>query len=137
MKKVVKLTAFFNLLLALSLSCKKQDRTTVVFGTVKDEINQPIEGIEMVLYGEKGIFASQSTELKSTKTDARGQYTITTEISKDYHSGSVLYNWYGKPPLYDTYKREEAVYFNSQKTQDCCPLVVGKRSQYDFVLVRK
>ena len=124
-------------LLALTLSCKKEDRTTVVFGTVKNEINQPIEGIEMVLYGEKGILASRSTELKSTKTNAQGEYTITAEISKDYHSGSVLYNWYGKPPLYDTYKGGGGIYFNGQKTQDCCPLVVGQKSQYDFVLERK
>ena len=125
------------LITLLTLSCKKEDRTTVVFGTVKNEINQPIEGIEMVLYGEKGILASNHKQLKSAKTDAKGEYTITVEISKDYHSGSVVYNWFGTPPLYDTYKGGAGVYFNGQLTQDCCPLVVGQKSQYDFVLERK
>ena len=121
------------LITLLTLSCKKEDRTTVVFGTVKNEINQPIEGIEMVLYGEKGILASNHTQLKSTKTDAKGEYTLTSEISKDYHSGSISFNPSSFPAMYDNGK----VYLNTIEVWDCCPAVVGQKSQYDFVLERK
>jgi hypothetical protein len=123
-------------LLCMSVSCKKEDRTTVVFGKVTNDINQPIEGVEMVLYGEKGILGSRSTRLKSTLTDAKGEYTITTEIPTDYHSGSINCEWFRDPKFYNMYT-DGALYFNGQQTQECCPLRVGTKSQYDFGLVRK
>ena len=119
--------------LGLSVSCKKQDWTTIVFGTVKNEINQPIEGVEMTLSGQKGVFQSRSTSLKNTKTDAKGEYSITIEIPKDYHSGDVAFN---ESSLFNMYEGG-SLYFNGQQTKECCPVTVGKKSQYDFVLVRK
>jgi hypothetical protein len=102
--KKLKQCLYAALLICCVAGCKKEDRTTVVFGKVTDDTNHPIEGVVMELYGEKGILASRTTKLKSTITDAKGEYTITTEIPKDYHSGDIVYEWNNsKPPLYDTY----------------------------------
>ncbi len=136
--KKLKQCLYVTLLIGSVAGCKKEDRTTVVFGKVTNDINQPIEGVVMELYGERGILGSVSTYLKRSTTDAKGEYIITTEIPKDYHSGSIFYEWNNsQPPLYDKYSRGGGVYFNGQQTQECCPLRVGTKSQYDFVLVRK
>ena len=122
------------LVLGLGVSCRKEDRTTIVFGTVKNEINQPIEGVEMVLYAERGILGSIHTKLKSAKTDAKGEYTISAEIPKEYHSGTVIYDF---QPLFNFYKGGDGVYFNGKITDECCRVTVGQKSQYDLVLFRK
>ena len=120
------------LITLLTLSCKKQDRTTVVFGTVKDEKNQPIKGVEMQLYGEKGVLGSRATLLKATETDAKGEYSITAEISKDYHSGGLGFN----ASTLNNYEGGR-LYFNSQETKECCPIQVGLKSKYDWIFFRK
>ena len=123
-------------LLALTLSCKKEDRTTVVFGTVKNDINQPIEGVDVELYGVKGAFAAQLTFLKTTQTDAKGEYSITTEISKEYHSGDLDFVSNGK--ILDKYSNlGSKLYFNGNQTKDCCRVSISQKNQYDLVLVRK
>ena len=133
-----KLLIYSILIAYIGISCKKQDRTTIVFGKVTNEINQPIQGVNMALYGEKGILASRSTKLKNAITDANGEYTITVEIPKEYHSGSVDCLWYDNPILDKLYTENGGVlYFNGNETRDCCPLIVGQKSQYDFGLVRK
>ena len=124
--------------LCMSASCIKEDRTTVVFGTVKDDVGRPIEGIEMVLYGEKGVLGSRATLLKTIRTDATGNYNITADIPKDYHSGNILCNFFNDPKIgqiYDSTKGD--IFFNKSLSQECCRASVGQKSQYDFILVRK
>lgn len=134
--KKLKQCLYVALLIGSVAGCKKEDRTIVVFGKVTNDINQPIEGVEMVLYGEKGILGSRSTRLKSTLTDAKGEYTITTEIPTDYHSGDTGYEW-NNSALPNKYSGGGGVYFNGQQTQNCCSVKIGTKSQYDFGLVRK
>ena len=124
--------------LGMSVSCKTNDRTTVVFGTVKDDLGKPVAGVEMNLYGEKGILGSRATLLKTSRTDTKGEYAITTEIPKDYHSGNVLCNFFNDAKFYGVFDSSKGdILFNGQATKDCCPVSVGQKSQYDFVLVRK
>jgi protocatechuate 3,4-dioxygenase beta subunit len=87
--KKLKQCLYAVLLICCVAGCKKEDRTTVVFGKVTDDINQPIQGVEIQLAGEKGFFTSLTTPLKTVYTDAKGEYTITAEIPKDYHHGDV------------------------------------------------
>lgn len=88
------------------------------------------------LYGEKGILASRHTPLKTTYTDAKGEYSITTEISTDYHSGNIICDSFNK--LSDKYDYTTGtLYFNGQQTKECCPVNVGSKNQYDFGLTRK
>lgn len=120
----------------MTLSCKKQDRTTVVFGTVKDDLGKPIAGVEMNLYGNKGAFAAQLTLLKTAKTDTKGEYSITIDISKDYHSGDLDLNF--DMELREQYTNSPSrLYFNGNETRDCCRVSIGQKNQYDWVLFRK
>ena len=138
MKKQLKPLLYVAAVLCMSVSCKTNDRTTVVFGTVKDDLGKPIAGIGMVLYGEKGAFQSRSTPIKTAATDAKGEYIITHEISKEYHSGTIIPDWSNvDKPLYDKYKEVSDVSFNGRSTKECCPVSVGQKSQYDFVFVRR
>jgi hypothetical protein len=138
MKRQWKPLLYIAAVLCMSVSCKKQDRTTVVFGTVKDDLGKPIAGIEIVLYGKKGALQSRNVLIKTSATDVKGEYVITHEISKEYHSGDIIPDWFNiDKPLYDKYKEVSSVSFNGYLTKDCCPVSIGEKSQYDFVLVRK
>jgi hypothetical protein len=101
--KKLKQCLYTALLIGCVAGCKKEDRTTVVFGKVTDDTNHPIEGVEMTLYGKKGLFAALTTPLKTVYTDAKGEYTITAEIPKDYHGGNVGCLWFRDPLLDDKY----------------------------------
>jgi hypothetical protein len=138
MKQRLKSWLYVAVVLCMSVSCKKQDRTTVVFGTVKDDAGKPIAGLEMNLYGEKGLLGSRATLLKTAKTDVKGEYSITTEIPKDYHSGNVICNFFNDPNFYGVFDSTKGdIFFNGQNIKDCCSVSVGQKNQYDWVLVRK
>jgi hypothetical protein len=110
-----------------------QNRKTTVFGTVKNEMNQPIEGVPVVLRGEKGILGSQTQELTRVETNNQGEYSLTTDIQKEFHSGQVML----EPSILFGKYEGESIYINGQKTKDCCLVVVGQKTQYDWVLRRK
>ena len=135
MKKLKKLLIYSALIACVGISCKKEDRTTIVFGKVTDEINQPVKGVEIAIYGEKGILAARVTRLKNALTDANGEYTITVEIPKDYHSGDMNIEFQTNN-LWEKYTGGP-VYLNGNEIRDCCLVTVGQKSQYDFGLVRK
>ena len=133
MKQVLKPMLYVAAVLCMSVSCKTDDRTTIVFGTVKDDLGKPVAGVEMNLYGEKGILGSRATLLKTTKTDTKGEYNITTYISKDYHSGDFDFRF--DTQLYSDFKT--LFYFNGNKTTGCCEVKIGQKNQHDLVLFRK
>ena len=122
--------------LGMSVSCKKEDRTTIVFGTVKDDLEKPIAGVEIELYGVKGAFAAQLTPLKTTQTDIKGEYSITAEISKDDHSGYLSFDPDQKL-MKEYLDSPTRLYFNGNETRECCRASIGQKSQYDLVLFRK
>jgi hypothetical protein len=132
MKKIKQLI-YAAALIGCAVSCAKEDRTTVVYGKITDDVNQPVEGVEIKLFGEKGITSSISTLLKATYTDKKGEYTITYEVSTDFHSGKI--HIYPSSDKYDI--NTGTLYFNGQETKECCPLEIGKKNQYDLVLVKK
>ena len=136
MKHIMKPLLYAAVVLGMSVSCKTNDRTTVVFGTVKDDLDNPIAGVDVELYGVKGAFAARLTSLKSTKTDTKGEYSITAEISKDYHSGDIIFRPNEK--LLEKYTTSPSrLYFNGNETKDCCRVTIGQKNQYDRILFRK
>ena len=136
MKKQWKQYLYIAAVLCVSASCIKEDRTTIVFGTVKDELNNPIVGVDVELYGMKGVFQGRRTFLKTTKTDSKGEYIITAEISKDFHSGDL--DIIPNEKILEKYSIDVSkLYFNGNQTNDCCRVSVGQKSQYDLVLFRK
>ena len=138
MKQVMKPLFYAAVVLGLSLSCKKQDRTTIVFGTVKDNLGKPIVGVDMNLYGEKGVLGSRAKLLKTVQTDTKGEYSITTEIPKDYHSGDVICNFFNDAKFYGTFDSNKGdIFFNGQATRYCCSIIIGQKNQYDWILFRK
>ena len=135
MKKQWKFCFYAAFVLCMSASCIKEDRTTVVFGTVKDDVNNPIAGADVELNGVKGVFQGRSTFLKTTRTDAKGEYSITAEIPKEFHSGNIDFT---PNKITDKYSDFGAkLYLNGNQTKDCCRVPVGQKSQYDLVLLRK
>ena len=131
MKGQLKPWLYVAVVLGMSMSCKTNDRTTVVFGTVKDDLGKPIVGVEIRLNGEKGGFGSQQRFLKATKTDTKGEYNVTTEIPKDYHSGDL----YLDPDMkLGKQYSSSRLYFNGNETNDCCGVTIGQKNQYDWVL---
>ncbi|TAH14055.1 MAG: hypothetical protein EAZ14_04685 [Runella slithyformis] len=136
MKRKLKNLLYVAAVLLMSVSCKKEDRTTVVFGTVKDDLGKPIAGLEVELWGVKSSFAGKFTFLKTSKTDMKGEYSITTEIPKDYNFGNLKFSPDEK--ILDKYNTSvSTLYFNGNETRDCCSVSVGQKSQYDLVLFRK
>ena len=136
MKQVMKPLLYAVVVLGMSVSCKTNDRTTMIFGTVKDNLGKPIVGVDVELYGVKGAFAARLTLLKTTQTDIEGEYSITAEISKDYHTGDIIFRPNEK--LLEKYTTSPSrLYFNGNETKDCCRVTIGQKNQYDLVLFRK
>ncbi len=47
-----------SLLAAMTECHRHYDRTTMIYGTVKDEHQKPLEGITLVASGERGMLGS-------------------------------------------------------------------------------
>jgi hypothetical protein len=113
-----------------------QNRKTTVFGRVRNEINEPIEGVPVVLYGQKGILGSQTRILIRGVTNVQGEYSLTTNIPKEFHSGDFDVRWFEDSTLSKLYKGVADLSINGQRTRDCCRVQVGQKTQYDWVLKR-
>jgi hypothetical protein len=136
MKKLKQLL-YTALLMCNAVSCQTiADRTTTVYGTVKDEQDLPVKGIELSVYGEKGILASHPTLLKRVYSDSKGEYTVTVEIPTEYHSGDISNRWFTDLDILKKYS-DYNVYFNGQRTGSCCRLDIGKKNEYNFVMIKK
>lgn len=128
-------TLFF-ILMFLHNGCKKKDRVTVVFGTVKDENKKPISGITLVASGERGVFGSVSARLMFAITDINGEYSLTVDVPKEYHSLHIYNKWFDDTNYVKKYK-EGQVLFNGVPITDCCPTIIGQKNQYDFIMITR
>jgi hypothetical protein len=136
MKKLKQLL-YTVLLMCNAVSCQTiADRTTTVYGTVKDEQDLPVKGVELSVYGEKGILASHPTLLKRVYSDSKGEYNVTVEIPTEYHSGNISNRWFTEIIYLDLYSGSMS-FFNGQRTGNCCSLDIGKKNEYNFVMIKK
>ena len=131
MKKQWKQFLYVAAVLCVNTSCLFNDRTTIVFGTVKDNFGVPVAGVDVELYGVKGVFAAQVTPLRTTQTDAKGEYSITIEMPKEYNSGDIDFVF--KNNMSFRYSNIKSIlYYNKNETKNCCRVEIGQKNQYDL-----
>jgi hypothetical protein len=137
MMKKLKQLLYTALFICTAVSCQTiADRTTTVYGTVKDEQGLPVKGVELEIAGEKGTLTSHPTLLKTVYSDSKGEYTITAEIPTEYHSAKINNRWFTDLDILQKYTGY-SLYFNGNSTKDCCRLDIGKKNEYSFVMIKK
>lgn len=133
-KRSFRYSLLFFVLIFLYVGCIKQDRVTVVFGTVKDQNKKPIPGVLIVASGERGVLGSVSQRLMFAATDVNGEYSMTVDVSKDYHSLHIYNKWFEDTNYAKKYKEEE-ILLNGSPLTDCCPAVIGEKNQFDYIML--
>jgi hypothetical protein len=125
----------FVLIFQLSGCFLKQDRTTVVYGTITDEKGQPVDSIMVIV---SGIEFYHSTNLSKVYSDKEGQYNILVDVPKKFDVVDVIIT--SSSPENTKYRKE----FNGYKTKkddaltnNCCTASVGQKTKYDFQLIPK
>jgi hypothetical protein len=78
----------FSLCIAVMLtSCfLKQDRTTVIYGTITDQHREPVDIIMVQVDGVKGF---KYETLKQVYSDENGKYELVVEVPKRFGSVDV------------------------------------------------
>ncbi|WP_157607569.1 hypothetical protein [Runella limosa] len=138
MKRLVKPWLYAAGVLLLTEGCfsdPTKSRQTTVFGTVTDfDTKLPVANLEIAIDGEKGILGSVSHPLKTVFTDANGKYNVVVDAPKEFHKLSVInlyeYKFISKYRDYSTLK-------DGKRTNFCCPVEIGSKTQYDFVMLPK
>lgn len=140
MKRLVKPWLYAAGVLLLTEGCfydPTKSRTTTVFGTVTDfDTKLPVSNVEIVIYGQKGILGSVTSDLKIVSTDANGRYNVVVNAPKEFHSLGVANNFDSDRNLVVKY-RDYQTFLNGQRTQNCCKVEIGSKTQYDFVMLPK
>ncbi|WP_187293408.1 hypothetical protein [Dyadobacter fermentans] len=109
-----------------------EDRTTIIFGRVVDQNQQPVDSIMIVVTGSKSLHAIPLTQTFSGKD---GEYQINMDVEKNYVMLNVNIPPYsiGNPKLYTRYKVSKTQK-NGQQINTCCFADIGKKTQWDFEL---
>jgi hypothetical protein len=123
------------LIFQLSGCFLKQDRTTVVYGTITDQDGQPVDSIFIIIQGSKHvgyqIFDKQYT-------DEEGNYELVAEIPRKSKSTNVVipFSLVENPKFQKDFK-DYVIYKNDVRTNNCCNLSIGQKTKYDFQLIPK
>lgn len=106
------------------------DRTTVVYGKVYDQYQQPVDSIMVQLTGSN--LSISEVELESVYTDKNGQYELLVEVPKKYHNVTVDVPYFPdqNPKFQNNYKISKRI-GNSSKP------MIGHKTQWDFQLEPK
>jgi hypothetical protein len=130
-----KLAILTTSLCLLSLSSCKKDRTTIVFGKVVDQNQQPVDSI-MVL--ASGVHFLSVESLQSTYTDKDGNYELVINAPKRYNAltMTVPYLPVQNPKFQESYRLDK-VFRDGKRTGDCCPVTINQKTQWDFELAPK
>ncbi|KAA0991872.1 hypothetical protein [Dyadobacter aurulentus] len=113
----------------------KQDRTTVVYGTITDEEGQPVDSILVVIDGVKGF---KYERLKQVYSGEDGGYELVVDVPRKYGSADI-----GIPfglvdnPKYEKNYKDVNVEKNDKRTRNCCTASIGNKTKYDFQLIPK
>jgi hypothetical protein len=128
------LPLLLNLCFLLSLSaCKKERRSTKVFGRVIDNTQQPVANVQILIQGTRLGGLKAGVALQRLITDKQGLYSITVVPDKEYSGIQVINQFFYDPALANKYK-DYTPYYNGQKAIDCCPAMIGVDTEYDFTL---
>jgi hypothetical protein len=127
----------FSLCIAVMLtSCfLKQDRTTVIYGTITDQHREPVDSIMVQIDGVKGF---KYETLKQVYSDEKGKYELVVEVLKRFGSANVVVPFgLVDNPKYDTYYKGIYIKRNDKATYNCCSAAIGQKTKYDFQLLAK
>ncbi|MEO6283356.1 MAG: hypothetical protein ABIN80_03430 [Dyadobacter sp.] len=125
----------FGLTFLLTSCFLKQDRTTVIYGTITDQNQQPVDSIMVLVDGTKFLAHERLNEVYS---DENGNYELVVEVPKKYGSVDVVVPFgLVDNPKYDKSYKGKKSYKNDQFTKNCCHASVGQKTKYDFQLIPK
>lgn len=122
----------FAILLVMITSCK-EDRTTVVFGRVVDQNQQPVDRIMVITTGSRAI----PETLNHTFTNKDGEYTLTVDVPNKYHALNAFIPYLSENPKYEKQYKTEKVFKNGQQMWACCFADIGEKKRWDFELSPK
>lgn len=109
-----------------------KSRTTTVFGTVTDnDTKLPLQNNKIAIWGNEGTLAFKGKIVKTVFTDKEGKYLVTIDVPKVYHSLNV-------DNISDATKyRDFFSYKDNNRVNYCCPVEIGTKTQYDFIMLPK
>ena len=109
-----------------------KSQTTTIFGTVIDnDTKLPVENNEIAIWGNNGVLAFKGIKLKTVFTDKDGKYSAVIDVPKNYHSLNL-------DNIFNIYKhRDFLLFLDGKQTNFCCPVLVGSKTQYDFIMLPK
>ncbi|AYQ34450.1 carboxypeptidase regulatory-like domain-containing protein [Runella sp. SP2] len=140
MKPLTKPWLYAAGIILLAQSCSFDpniNRQATISGTVIDNVTQlPVPNVEIMVYGQKGVWSSVSGDLKTVYTDSTGKYNIVIVLPKEFHSFKLINNYNSDPNVALKY-RGCHTYLNGQQTQNCCKVEMGSKAQYDFRMIPK
>ncbi|KAA0991870.1 hypothetical protein [Dyadobacter aurulentus] len=128
-------SVFFILLVSLSGCGLFIDRTTVVYGTITDQNDQPVDSILVVIDGVKGF---KYETLKQVYSGEDGSYELVVDVPKRFSSTNIIID---TSPI-DTAGSERPfkrirIEKNGNRTSNCCFASIGEKTKYDFQLIPK
>lgn len=110
----------------------KLSRTSTVYGKVTEIGGAGVDSIDVLftavkLSGEEGLLRSA--------TDKDGKYSGTVNVPKGYGTLHVAIPMGGNPKFTKVYRGYD-IYINGRMSNNCCPVEIGGKTQYDFKLYR-
>jgi hypothetical protein len=140
MKRLLKPLLYAAAVLSITEGCffsPFKSWTTTVFGRVTDnDTKLPVDSVQIMITGEKGVVASNADELKIIYTDKQGYYSTTINVPNGYHKITVLNRYFDKLKYTLTY-RGYFSYKDRNRIDYCCPAEIGSKTQYDFIMLPK
>ncbi|WP_050774725.1 hypothetical protein [Dyadobacter fermentans] len=136
MKRLFQHLNLSHVAVALLMLCScKEDRTTVVFGKVIDQDQRPVDSIMVVATGSRNFTTER---IQHTFTDNDGKYTITIDVPKRYHAiHTFIPHLPAENPKYEAYYKTEKIFKDGVRTNNCCIVRIGEKTQWDFELAPK
>ncbi|MGV3601300.1 MAG: hypothetical protein ACO1N1_08840 [Dyadobacter fermentans] len=121
-------------LLMLLCSCI-EDRTTVIFGKVVDQNQQPVDSIMILITGN---ISFHGVPILQTFTGKDGTYVVNLDVARKYSALNAFIPVFSieNPKYYNHYKLSK-MFKNGQQTHSCCFADIGKKTQWDFELEPK
>ncbi|WP_439555581.1 hypothetical protein [Dyadobacter sp.] len=110
----------------------KQDRTTVVYGTITDEKGQAVDSIMVICQGKRMLTYEL---LATTYSDKNGKYELLIDVPKKFVAiNAGIPSFPVENPKFHRKYVSYGVLKNGKVTTDCCNSDVGTKTQYDFQL---
>jgi hypothetical protein len=123
---------FIAMICLLLISSCKEDRTTIVFGKVVDQNQQPVDSIMVLASGTRQL---HSERIQHTFTEKGGHYEMAIEVPKKYVAlDIILPHLPVENPKYEWHYKISKIFTNGRRTDDCCAAPIGKKTQWDYEL---